>query len=254
MAEIKDPKELEKLENEGKVKDLNKEKEKRVNKKIQGGKGFRQPKKPTKAEVIGVFNNRVGSLEKQMYGLEQKVQGIMHLLGRITSSIKGIEDKLEEDVATTRAFHNLLTSKKVLKEKELNAEVERVMKIMAQEDEERKDKQMGLKDKGADAVVEKGDLAIISYEGTLHGEDKPFEGGIANNVLLQVGSGSYVEGFEDQLIGHKVGETGIVTVTFPDEYKEELRGKTADFKVTIHKIKLLEKREEEPKKEEKTDE
>ncbi|MDI3518256.1 MAG: trigger factor [Caldanaerobacter sp.] len=87
--------------------------------------------------------------------------------------------------------------------------------------------------------AEQGDIAVIDFEGYI--DDKPFEGGKGENYELELGSNTFVPGFEDQIIGHNVGETFDVTVTFPEDYRvEELKGKTAVFKVTL---KALNKKE-----------
>lgn len=90
-----------------------------------------------------------------------------------------------------------------------------------------------------DGQVEEGDTVVIDFEGFIDGE--PFEGGKAENYSLEIGSGSFIPGFEDQLIGKKAGEETDVEVTFPEEYHaEELAGKPATFKVKIHDIKTKE--------------
>ncbi|MET1247464.1 trigger factor [Sporolactobacillus sp. STCC-11] len=87
-----------------------------------------------------------------------------------------------------------------------------------------------------DGEVEKGDTAVIDFDGYVDG--KQFEGGKAENYSLEIGSGSFIPGFEDQLVGVKVGAEKDVVVTFPEDYHaEELKGKEATFKVTIHEIK-----------------
>jgi len=107
---------------ENNVTDIKEGKEKKVNKKVKALGGVRQGKKPTKAEVISIFNKRVFALEKQLYDVEQ---GMMQLFGRLTQSINSAQEKLEEDTATTKAFHNIFLAKKILKDGELRAEVER---------------------------------------------------------------------------------------------------------------------------------
>lgn len=88
----------------------------------------------------------------------------------------------------------------------------------------------------ADATVEDGDIANIDYEGKVDGT--AFDGGSAEGYDLTIGSGSFIDGFEDQLIGFKTGETKDITVTFPEDYgNEELNGKDAVFTVTVNSIK-----------------
>ncbi|MGI5881789.1 MAG: trigger factor [Dethiobacteria bacterium] len=80
------------------------------------------------------------------------------------------------------------------------------------------------------------DMTMIDFVGSIDGE--PFEGGTGENYSLEIGSGSFVLGFEEQLIGARVGEERDVHVTFPDDYtKAELAGKDADFHVTVKEIK-----------------
>lgn len=87
-----------------------------------------------------------------------------------------------------------------------------------------------------DGEVANGDIAVIDFEGFVDGV--AFEGGKAENYSLTIGSGTFIPGFEDQLIGAKVGETVDVHVTFPEEYHaENLKGKPALFKVKINEIK-----------------
>lgn len=81
-----------------------------------------------------------------------------------------------------------------------------------------------------------GDTVTIDYEGYI-GDDK-FEGGSADNYPLKLGSGSFIPGFEEQLVGVKAGEKKDVTVSFPDDYNaEDLAGKEAVFHCTVHEVK-----------------
>ena len=83
--------------------------------------------------------------------------------------------------------------------------------------------------------AQKDDTVVLDFEGFVDG--KPFEGGKAENYSLKLGSGSFIPGFEDQLIGVSAGEEKDVTVTFPQEYTPELAGKEAVFKCKIHEVK-----------------
>lgn len=85
-----------------------------------------------------------------------------------------------------------------------------------------------------DRAVEKNDTVNIDYTGYLDGET--FEGGSAQGDDLLIGSGQFIEGFEEGLIGHKKGEEVTLDLTFPENYKEELKGKAVQFKVKINKI------------------
>lgn len=90
-----------------------------------------------------------------------------------------------------------------------------------------------------DGEVENGDTVVMDFEGFMDGE--PFEGGKAENHSLEIGSGQFIPGFEEQLVGKKSGDDTEVVLTFPEDYHEEsLAGKEATFKVKIHEIKQKE--------------
>ncbi len=87
--------------------------------------------------------------------------------------------------------------------------------------------------------IEEDDHVLLDYEGSLDGV--PFAGGKAENYTLEIGSGSFIPGFEEQLIGHQAGEEFDITVTFPEEYhSEDLQGKEAVFHIKVHEIKARE--------------
>ena len=88
-------------------------------------------------------------------------------------------------------------------------------------------------------AVENGDIAVIDFDGYVDGV--AFEGGKSENYNLTIGSGSFIPGFEEQIIGHNVGDKFDVNVTFPTEYHAaELAGKEAVFKIVLHAIKFNE--------------
>ena len=88
-------------------------------------------------------------------------------------------------------------------------------------------------------AAENGDTVVIDFEGKVDGV--AFDGGTAQNHSLELGSGSFIPGYEEQLVGHKAGETVEVTVTFPEDYQaEDLAGKEAVFTTTIHEVKAKE--------------
>ncbi|MDY3908636.1 MAG: trigger factor [Eubacterium sp.] len=110
---------------------------------------------------------------------------------------------------------------------DVNDEIERVR--------EQNSRMITVDDRG----IKKDDTAVIDFEGFVDGE--AFQGGKGEDYPLVIGSHSFIDTFEDQLIGKKVGEEVEVNVTFPDEYHEEsLKGKPALFKVTIKEIKKKE--------------
>ena len=107
-------------------------------------------------------------------------------------------------------------------------EVEKAVKSMAA-----KDATMEAK---AEQVIAKNDFATFDFVGTVDGVE--FPGGKADNYELQIGSGQFIPGFEDQMIGMKAEEVKDINVTFPENYGEaSLAGKAAVFKVTVHEIK-----------------
>ena len=92
-------------------------------------------------------------------------------------------------------------------------------------------------EKGGDTVVENGDIAVIDFTGTLNGE--PFQGGAGEDYPLTIGSHSFIDTFEEQLIGLKAGDTKDVVVTFPEDYgAKDLSGKEAVFYVTVKEIQI----------------
>ncbi|WP_300364188.1 trigger factor [uncultured Subdoligranulum sp.] len=90
-----------------------------------------------------------------------------------------------------------------------------------------------------DGEAQNGDTADIDFEGFVDG--KAFEGGKAEHYSLVLGSGSFIPGFEEQVVGHKAGDEFDVNVKFPEEYQaEELAGKDATFKIKLHEVKYKE--------------
>ncbi len=90
-----------------------------------------------------------------------------------------------------------------------------------------------------DRAAENGDVAVIDFEGFVDGE--AFEGGKAENYNLKLGSGNFIPGFEEQIIGHNTDEEFSINVKFPEDYQaEELKGKEAEFKIKLHEIKTNE--------------
>ena len=90
-----------------------------------------------------------------------------------------------------------------------------------------------------EGAAENGDTVDIDFEGFVDG--KAFEGGKAEHYSLVLGSGSFIPGFEDQVVGHSAGEEFDINVKFPEEYgAEELAGKDATFKIKLHEVKYKE--------------
>ena len=109
----------------------------------------------------------------------------------------------------------------VVEESEVDAEIEQL-----------RERRAPLVDVGDDTPAAIGHQITIDYRGTLDGD--PFEGGSAENAVLELGSGRFIPGFEEQLVGARVGEEVTVRVSFPDDYPaEDLAGKDAVFEVTV---------------------
>ncbi|MRG88364.1 trigger factor [Salinibacillus xinjiangensis] len=163
----------------------------------------------------------------------------------------GIEpvDQPEVDVEQIEKGQNLIFTAKVTVKPEVKLgdykglEVEEVNTEVTDEDVENELKQM--QERHAELVVkeegkiEEGDTVVFDFEGFMDGE--AFEGGSAENHSLEIGSGQFIPGFEEQLVGKEAGEESEVEVTFPEDYHaEELAGKPATFKIKIHEIKAKE--------------
>lgn len=108
-------------------------------------------------------------------------------------------------------------------------------KVIEERIEELRTSRAELQPSGADVAAE-GDFAVLDFEGFVNGV--PFQGGKAEGHQLELGSGSFIPGFEDQVVGMKLGEAKDVAVTFPENYgNKDLAGQPAIFKVVLHEIK-----------------
>lgn len=112
---------------------------------------------------------------------------------------------------------------KVIKE-EIESEIKKMQDQMAD---------LVIKEKG---TIENGDTAVIDFNGTVDG--KALEGGSAENFSLEIGSKSFIPGFEEGLIGHKTGETVTLNLKFPKDYVENLKDKDVTFEVKINEVKV----------------
>jgi trigger factor len=91
--------------------------------------------------------------------------------------------------------------------------------------------------KGEDAEAAAGDRVVLDYSGKIDGQ--PFEGGSAEGATVEIGSGSFIPGFEEQLVGARAGESRTVAVTFPESYPaEHLAGKAAVFDVSVKEVEV----------------
>lgn len=130
---------------------------------------------------------------------------------------------------TLGEYKGIEVEKKVVKvmAADVNEELEKVR--------EQNSRMITVEDRG----IKKDDTAVIDFEGFVDGE--PFQGGKGEDYPLVIGSHSFIDDFEDQLVGKKTGEEAEVNVTFPEEYHEaSLKGKPALFKVTVKEIKKKE--------------
>lgn len=122
-------------------------------------------------------------------------------------------------------------------------EVEKNVKTISDEDVDNQLKSMqernGRLITVEDRAVENGDTVVIDFEGFMDG--KAFDGGKEDGFSLKIGSGQFIPGFEDQIVGKTTGEDFTINVTFPENYQmEELAGKPAEFKIKLHEIKTTE--------------
>ncbi|WP_066292730.1 trigger factor [Bacillus sp. FJAT-29937] len=204
--------------------------------------GFRKGKMPR-----GMFEKR--------FGVESLYQDAVDFLlpeayaGAIEET--GIEpvDRPEIDVEQIEKGKSLIFTAKVTLKPEVKLgeykglEVEKFDTEVTEEDVNNELKSM--QERQAELVVkeegkaETGDTVVMDFEGFVNGE--AFEGGKAENYSLELGSGQFIPGFEEQLVGTAAGESKDVEVSFPEEYHAaELAGKPAVFKVTVHEIKTKE--------------
>src|SRR6478735_7404370 len=149
----------------------------------------------------------------------------------------GIEpvDRPEIDVETIEKGQPLVFTAKVTVKHEVKLGEYKNLEVELKTLQERH-AEIVVKEEG---TVAEGDTAVIDFEGFVDGE--AFEGGKGENYSLEIGSNTFIPGFEEQLVGLEVGAEKEVEVTFPEEYHaEELAGKAAKFKVKLNKIKSKE--------------
>ncbi|MED4828106.1 trigger factor [Bacillus atrophaeus] len=204
--------------------------------------GFRKGKIPR-----GLFEQR--------FGVEALYQDALDILLPVEypKAIEeaGIEpvDRPEIDVEKIEKGESLIFTAKVTVKPEVKLGDYKGLNVEKDEtavtDEDVQNELKALQERQAELVVkeegtvEEGNTVVLDFEGFVDGE--AFEGGKAENYSLEVGSGSFIPGFEEQLTGLEAGAEKDVEVTFPEEYHaEDLAGKPAVFKVKIHEIKAKE--------------
>ncbi len=189
---------------------------------------------------------------EQRFGVESLYQDALDILlpnayaaAIVETNIEPV-DRPDIDVEQMGKGQNLIVKATVIVKPEVQLgeykglEIEELETTVTDEDVELELKR--LQEKHAELIVvengtvENGDTVVIDFEGFV--DDVAFEGGKGENYPLEIGSGSFIPGFEEQLIGVSSGEAKDVNVTFPEEYHApDLAGKPAVFKVTVHDIK-----------------
>ncbi|MEW6978314.1 trigger factor [Bacillus pumilus] len=204
--------------------------------------GFRKGKVPR-----GLFEQR--------FGVESLYQDALDILLPVeypkAIDEAGIEpvDRPEIDVEKIEKGESLIFTAKVTVKPEVKLGDYKGLNVEKDDttvtDEDVQEELKALQNRQAELVVkeegaiENGDTVVLDFEGFVDGE--AFEGGKAENYSLEIGSGSFIPGFEEQLVGLEAGAEKDVEVTFPEEYHaEDLAGKPAVFKVKIHEIKAKE--------------
>ncbi|WP_391116213.1 trigger factor [Psychrobacillus sp. L3] len=188
---------------------------------------------------------------EKMYGVESLFQDALDFIlpeayGNAVDEV-GIDpiDRPEIDIVTMEKGQPLVFTAKVVVKPEVTLGDYKGLEVTkletevtdAEIEEQLQSQQVRLAELAVkeDAIIE-GDTAVIDFEGFVG--DEAFEGGTGTDYSLEIGSNTFIPGFEEQLIGSKTGEEKDVTVTFPEEYHAaELAGKEAVFKVTVKEVK-----------------
>lgn len=199
--------------------------------------GFRKGKAPANllkghVDQMKVFNEAINNVLQPVYEDILKNEDIQPVARPAFDITKLSEDELEVKVTiATRpevelgkyTEYKLGKEKVEVKDEEVDASIEALRKQNAT---------IAPKD----GQAEKGDIVVMDFEGFVEGT--PFEGGKAENYELELGSGAFIPGFEDQLVGATAGIEVDVKVKFPDNYgPDEISGKDATFKCTVHEVK-----------------
>lgn len=182
------------------------------------------------------YEDAINEILPDAYGAALKESGL-DVVSRPEIDIKTIDDngvvitakvfvKPDIDVGEYRGLTAVRENVKVTDEA-VDAEIERVRERNARETDV------------DDRPVQNGDEIVFDFDGYTNG--KQFDGGKAEKYNLTVGSGSFIPGFEEQIVGHSIGENFDVDVKFPEDYHaKELAGKDATFKCVVHEIKVKE--------------
>lgn len=167
--------------------------------------------------------------------IRKKLAASLLCLGMVGVMLTGCGDSEDAGKETTAATEGKLKNLSDYKGLEVykskvqvtDEAIDEQMKQAAEDNAEEKEKK---------GKIVKGDTANIDYVGKVDGET--FTGGSDTGYDLKIGSGTFIDGFEDQLIGHKAGDKFAITVTFPETYKNnpDLAGKEANFDITVNKV------------------
>ena len=168
----------------------------------------------------GSSSSTAGSAQSGATGVSGEFTGTAQGMGEVTVTVTpDVELGEYKGLKATKTVHTV-------KAEEVDAEISRMQ-------------QRNARTITREGKAEKGDIAVIDFEGFVDGV--AFEGGKGENFSLALGSGQFIPGFEDQVVGHEAGEEFEINVTFPEEYQAaELAGKASVFKIKLHEVKTRE--------------
>ena len=198
--------------------------------------GFRKGKAPAnlvrqKVDGMKVIDDAINSLLPEMYRQIIEEDGVKPYARPSVEVTKVSDTELEVKFTITTAPEVKLGAYKGLKIGHGDVKVEAADVDAALASLLANNASLVLKE----GEAKEGDTVVMDFLGKINGE--PFEGGAGQNYELELGSHSFVPGFEEQLVGHKAGEHVDVNITFPENYVENLKGKPAVFECDIHEVK-----------------
>ena len=198
--------------------------------------GFRKGKAPLSVakkhiDPMKVMDDAINSLLPAIYGEILEAEKLEPFAQPKVDVTKLSDSELSVKFVIVTAPVVNLGKYKDLKIGKKNAEVSEKELNEALDDLRKQNASLVIKE----GAAEKGDIVVMDFVGKV--DDKAFDGGTADNYELELGSNSFIPGFEDQLIGVKPGEHRDVNVTFPEQYTPELAGKPAVFGCDVHEVK-----------------
>ncbi len=193
--------------------------------------GFKKRKDMTKKELLC---KTVGQQQEN----DKRFQTVQIVLNNLNKKIKDHELKNTNDIMQSviliLALKQIITEELKIDDNKWNAVVEKITKDLTAQEEREFDKKHGFTT--VDKVAEKDDFVVVAFDGTINGA--PFTGGHNDGVVIQIGSKSFLEDFENGLIGKKKGDNFVIPLTFPESYGiKDLAGKAAEFNVTVLSVK-----------------